>query len=128
MVAVLLLLCAGAGYAFKVVTELSEMRRMDDLHMGDKKSQYEMLARVMAVDEQEGREEQLDDDPYNHLNKVHRKKLEVDRRRGNALALSGADDRAYQEFARRDVVRKEKSAAKNRHALFKARQRDGKPD
>ena len=102
------------------------MRRMDDLHMGDKKSQYEMLARVMAVDEVEGQEERLDDDPYDHMNKVHRKKVEVERRRGNALALSGADDRAYQEFARRDAVRKEKSATKNRHALFRARQRDSK--
>ena len=94
------------------MTELSEMRRMDDLHMRDKKSQYEMLARVMAVDEQEGQEERLDDDPYEHLNKVHRKKVEVERRRGNALALSGADDRAYQEFAKRDAVRKRKISSK----------------
>ena len=80
----------------------------------------------MAVDEQEGVEETLAEDPYADMGRVHRKKVEVERRRGNALALSGADDRAYQEFAKRDAVRKEKSASKNRHALFKARQREAK--
>lgn len=33
---------------------LGEMRRMDDLHMGDNKSQYEMIARGMAVEEAGG--------------------------------------------------------------------------
>ena len=110
------------GYAFKVVTELSEMQRMDDLHMGDRKEQFDMLARVMAVEDAEGTEERLDDDPWEHMRSVHQKRVQVERRRGNALALTGADDRAYLEFEKRDQERKAKAATKNRHALFKQRQ------
>jgi len=79
---------------------------------------------VMAVEEVEGMEEKVADDPYDHIKSVHKKRMEVERRRGNALALTGGDDRAYQEFAKRDGVRKEKAAAKNRHALFKSRQKE----
>ena len=108
-----------------MVTELSEMSRMDDLHMGDRKEQFDMLARVMSVEDREGQEEHLDDDPWEHMRAVHQKKVQVERRRGNALALTGADDRAYSEFKKREEGRKkdkERSTAKNRHALFRQRQ------
>ena len=107
----------------QVVTELSEMTRMDDLKMGDKASQFELLARVMSVEDAEGEEEHLDDDPYEHMRSVHKKRVQVERRRGNALALTGADDRSYAEFAKREEQRKAKAATKNRHLLFKQRQK-----
>ena len=105
----------------QVVTELSEMRRMDDLHFGDRQSQIELLARVMSQEDEKGQEEQLDDDPYDHMSRLHRKRVEVERRRGNALTLTGGDDRAYAEWSKREEARKEKQSVKNRHALFKQR-------
>ena len=46
-------------------------------------SQHNLLARVMAVDDVEGGVERLEDDPYDHLALVHRKRLNVERKRGN---------------------------------------------
>lgn len=69
-------------------------------------------------------EESVADDPYELMKKVHKKTVEVERRRGNALALTGGDDRAYADFEKGDEARKEKSGAKNRHALFKSRQKE----
>ena len=99
------------------------MASMDDLKMGDKASQFDMLARVMSVEDAEGHEEQLDDDPYEHLRSVHNKRVQVERKRGNALALSGADDRSYAEFNKRQEQRKLKTVSKNRHMLFKQREK-----
>lgn len=57
------------GYAFKVVTRLTEMDSMSDLRMGTEREQNEMLARVLAVDEAEGEIEAVIDDPYDNVGK-----------------------------------------------------------
>lgn len=57
------------GYAFKVVTRLTEMDSMSDLRMGTEREQNEMLARVLAVDEAEGEIEAVIDDQYDNVGK-----------------------------------------------------------
>jgi len=109
------------GYAFKVVVRLSEMDSMADLKLGTQKEQHEVLARVLAVDENEGAVEKVADDPYEGLALAHQKRVAVDRKRGNALELSGATDRAYQEFERRQAQRSANSKQKKQSAQFRRR-------
>ena len=118
------------GYAYKVVHDLPEMEQHPDLLYSDKKSQYELLSKVMAADDGEGRAEQDETDPFDALAsdstqtqaqmKQQRMESVTARRRGNLQALSGADDRAFKEFEQRKQVKKAQSSAAG-HRLFKAR-------
>lgn len=82
------------GYSFKVITELKDMSNISDLKYGTKKEQLEMLAKVLATEDAAGEEELQEDDPFASLQKAKNKKLAASRRRGNAQALSGSNDRA----------------------------------
>lgn len=82
------------GYSFKVITELKDMSNISDLKFGTKKEQLEMLAKVLATEDAAGEEEIQEDDPFASHQKAKNKKLAASRRRGNAQALSGSNDRA----------------------------------
>lgn len=113
------------GYSFRVVTELSDIGNISDLHFSSRSSQLELLAKVLATEDAAGEEEVADGDPFAEQQAAKNRKLAASRRRGNAMALSGSDDRAYAEYEeRREVAKKEKS----RHVLFRARQQQRKED
>ena len=82
------------GYSFKIITELKDIANIADLKFGSKKEQLELLAKVLATEEAAGEEEVQDDDPFAAHQKAKNKKLAASRRRGNAQALSGSNDRA----------------------------------
>lgn len=116
------------GYSFKVVTELKDMAHIPDLHFGTKREQMEMLAKVLATDDEQGTEELQDDDPFASLQKAKNKKLAASRRRGNAQALSGSNDRAYHEYEERREEAKKAAPQKARHNLFQSRAQQIKED
>ena len=113
------------GYAFQVITELTDIQNISDLKYGTKQSQLELLARVLATEDAAGEEEIADGDPFQQHQLSKNKKLAAARRRGNAQALSGSNDRAYHEYEERREVAK---AQKSRHSLFEARKRQLKED
>jgi DNA excision repair protein ERCC-3 len=81
------------GYSFKVVTELTDMANVTDLKFGEKRQQLELLAKVLATEDTSAGQEDLGDaDPT--TGPAKNRKLEATRRRGNAQALSGSNDRA----------------------------------
>jgi hypothetical protein len=106
-----------------VITELSDIVNIPDLKFGTKQSQLEMLARVLATEDAAGEEEIADGDPFAREQMAKNKKLAASRRRGNAQALSGSNDRAYHEYEAAP-----KAAQKSRHNLFKARHEQIKQD
>jgi DNA excision repair protein ERCC-3 len=114
------------GYSFKVITELTDIANIADLKFSTKQSQLELLARVLATEDAAGEEEFAEGDPFAQHQKSKNAKLAASRRRGNAQALSGSNDRAYHEYEERRETAK--SVQKSRHSLFRARQQQAKDD
>jgi len=114
------------GYSFKVLTELHDMKNIADLKYTTKQEQLELLAKVLATEDEAGEEELQEDDPFAGIQKAKQRKMAAARRRGNAQTLSGSTDRAYHEFEERRESAKQ--AGKGRHALFRARDAQRKED
>lgn len=114
------------GYSFKVITELTDIQNITDLKFNTKQSQLELLARVLATEDAAGEEEMADGDPFASQQIAKNKKLAASRRRGNAQALSGSNDRAYHEYEERRESAKAQQKARN--PLFRQRQQQMKED
>jgi DNA excision repair protein ERCC-3 len=86
------------GYSFKVVSELPDIANIPDLQFSSKAEQITLLAEIMATNENDGQEEEQDEDPFARQQKAKNKRVQAVRRTGNALAVTGASDRAYHEY------------------------------
>jgi DNA excision repair protein ERCC-3 len=80
------------GYSFKVITDLPT--QIDNLAFSKKEEQIELLAKILAADESEGKEEKLEEDA-DELSTI---KPTVRRSRGSAKSLSGGDNMVYMEY------------------------------
>jgi len=82
------------GYAFKVITELPSK---DDTSLcySSREDQLELLAQVLAADESEGREEQLEED-FDDLYRTSTRPS-AQRFTGSARMLSGGESVSYSE-------------------------------
>ncbi|VDD74460.1 unnamed protein product [Mesocestoides corti] len=104
------------GYAYKVITRLAGMEN-ENLKLGTKPEQAELLHRVLASTDEDAMEETLPADPdgLHHSTKT-KNRLAFVRRTGHMASLSGADDAIYVDTSSA-AARREK--AKERHPLFK---------
>ncbi|CAH3165505.1 unnamed protein product [Porites lobata] len=97
------------GYSFKVITRLAGMEE-ENLELGDKRKQQELLQQVLAASDADADEERVASDS---ISRSSSSSSLVSRRQGSMASMSGADDMIYLEY---------KSGAKqtkNRHPLFK---------
>lgn len=117
------------GYSFKVVPGIPEL---DDptspitsqLKFADKKSQLDLLSKVMATDVAAGTEENLVDDPWSTNfsgqegasgpAKKGAAGAGASRKRGNMQALSGGDALAYAEFEKRKAEKPKRGGFRGR--------------
>lgn len=96
------------GYSFKVITRLAGMEE-ENLELGEKRKQQELLQQVLAASDADADEERVGTE----LSRSSSQNSLVSRRQGSMASMSGADDMMYLEY---------KSGAKqskNRHPLFK---------
>lgn len=96
------------GYSFKVITRLAGMEE-ENLELGEKRKQQELLQQVLAASDADADEERVGAE----LSRSSSQNSLVSRRQGSMASMSGADDMMYLEY---------KSGAKqskNRHPLFK---------
>jgi len=123
------------GYAFKVVTELNELKDFHDLKYSTKEEQLALLGKVLAAEETEGGTEVVADDPYDLAQKERSESRTggdvqrgtVRRRGGDLTSISGGGgDMVYGEFKRQQQPKEKKASANrvrasDRHSLFKGR-------
>src|SRR4051812_34561375 len=95
----------------QVVTEIPDMDSVPDLKYGNKEEQQKLLVAVLSQDDSAGASEDVKDDPYAVLAEDSERYKAAERKRGNLLALTGADSRAYAEFAARQAANKAKAKA-----------------
>ncbi|EUB60529.1 TFIIH basal transcription factor complex helicase XPB subunit [Echinococcus granulosus] len=107
------------GYAYKVITRLAGMEK-ENLRLGTKAEQAELLHRVLASTDEDAMEETLPVDPdgfgSGRTAKGGRGAGFV-RRTGQMASISGADDAIYMDTSSAAAARREK--AKERHPLFR---------
>ncbi|KAL5106159.1 General transcription and DNA repair factor IIH helicase subunit XPB [Taenia crassiceps] len=107
------------GYAYKVITRLAGMEK-ENLRLGTKAEQAELLHRVLASTDEDAMEETLPVDPDGfgggRTAKGGRGAGFV-RRAGQMASISGADDAIYMDTSSAAAARRER--AKERHPLFR---------
>lgn len=97
------------GYSFKVITRLAGMEE-ENLELGDKRKQQELLQQVLAASDADAEEERVASDS---MNRSSSSTSIVSRRQGSMASMSGADDMMYLEY------RSSNKQPKSRHPLFK---------
>lgn len=97
------------GYSFKVITRLAGMEE-ENLELGDKRKQQELLQQVLAASDADADEERVASDAISRSSSSNSL---VSRRQGSMASMSGADDMMYLEY------RSSSKSCKNRHPLFK---------
>ncbi|XP_068670729.1 general transcription and DNA repair factor IIH helicase/translocase subunit XPB-like isoform X2 [Montipora foliosa] len=98
------------GYSFKVITRLAGMEE-ENLELGDKRKQQELLQQVLAASDADAEEERVASDS---ISRNSSSSSLVSRRQGSMASMSGADDMMYLEYRSSN-----KQSCKSRHPLFK---------
>lgn len=88
------------GYAFKVITHLNGIDRMEKLHYKQQSERMELLQDVLLQGEEAGGVEDIKDDLFSgrQLPKGHKKKGAVRRTAGSLAELAGGRNMAYIEY------------------------------
>jgi len=97
------------GYSFKVITRLAGMEE-ENLELGDKRKQQELLQQVLAASDADADEERIASES---ISRSSSSSSLVSRRQGSMASMSGADDMMYLEY------RSGTKQSKSRHPLFK---------
>ena len=88
------------GYAFKVITHLNGIDKMENLHYKQQSERMELLQDVLLQGEDAGGVEDIKDDLFSGRQVSRSKKKGVRRTAGSLAELAGGRDMAYIEYNR----------------------------